>query len=707
MRTFLFLSFALLGAVCLLAAQEQNSEVIPVGADKFLRWHGHAGRTYFVQVSDPNDHLSSWTWAPIIETGNDEDISYEVDGTADKGFFRLWFTDEPTSDPDGDDFDGDGLSNWDEIHIYQTNPLKLDTDGDGMPDGWEVLYGLDPLGIWDRLLDFDGDGLSNIDEFLNGTNPFNSDTDGDGVSDGDEVAQGTDPNSAADFVLQWHKVTRSLRYDFDEYPPPNNKGTLTKTAEWDAALNTNEMLTAAIPFPDLKARLEMIAFPATPPATGGTNGLAPSEGQSHLLPNPPCYHATMNHQRLWLRRAQAEATAFQQRAFIVTERSIDGAAQPLTFESTDVTIPANGTTSGHIDLNKGFTQNFAGNESHTETFTGRLCPLDLRQTNMPNIGVVPENSTDLDGQRAERLIRVGGTAYVTGEPAMAQLRARFRDMPAAVSVEWRLEVRTERPGERFALDNRDFPGVNQWVTLAGDQEWDITAAMGGEFVGGNCTLHYRLNGGNAGNITFRLRGKNPLDAAARACIDASVAADFQAYAWAMARHESRQGNRVYNQFNTQATIEGTLNYGQPNGWGVCQIDRTAAEGGVTTAEVWNWHTNVAAMNAKLVEKQTTYNRFIGYFRDSYGEQENWSEPPAAHQIGNTTLPAEAWGVMVLYNGTGGVPWSEVPSHNQEFRSPWVFNPTTGVWSFHDNQNQYAGGPTRVRPELENTIQTQE
>jgi hypothetical protein len=174
----------------------------------------------------------------------------------------------------------------------------------------------------------------------------------------------------------------------------------------------------------------------------------------------------------------------------------------------------------------------------------------------------------------------------------------------------------------------------------------------------------------------------------------------------MAKHESRQGNRVYNQFNTQATIEGTLNFGGPNGWGLCQIDRTAAEGGVTPAEVWNWHQNVTAMLGKLNEKRDTYNRFIGYFRDSYGQQANWSEPPAAHTIGNTTLPAEAWGVMVLYNGAdGGVPVSAPPSRPQGFRSPWVFNPANGSWTFHDNSQDYAAG--RVRPELERTVNTNE
>ncbi len=187
-------------AVSPLQAQEQNSEIIQVSPDKFLRWHGHAGRTYFVQVSDPNDHLRKWTWAPIIETGNDEDISYEVDGTADKGFFRLWFTDQPTTDPDGDDFDYDGLTNWDEVSTHQTNPLKWDSDDDGLPDWWEIEHGLDPNddGSTDPANgangDPDGDGLTNEFEYWYYADPNLADTDGDGLNDFDEVfVHGTDP----------------------------------------------------------------------------------------------------------------------------------------------------------------------------------------------------------------------------------------------------------------------------------------------------------------------------------------------------------------------------------------------------------------------------------------------------------------------------------------------------------------------------------
>ena len=28
---------------------------------------------------------------------------------------------------------------------YLTDPTHNDTDGDGMPDGWEIKYGLNPL----------------------------------------------------------------------------------------------------------------------------------------------------------------------------------------------------------------------------------------------------------------------------------------------------------------------------------------------------------------------------------------------------------------------------------------------------------------------------------------------------------------------------------------------------------------------------------
>lgn len=122
----------------------QNSEVLVVpGEGKFFRWYGQQGRTYFFQASDPNDHLRSWIWSDAIESGNDELISYEFGGSADKGFFRLHYTDAPP--PNGVpleqwDADADGLGNALELSL-QGNPLKPDTSGDGIPDGWAHAFG--------------------------------------------------------------------------------------------------------------------------------------------------------------------------------------------------------------------------------------------------------------------------------------------------------------------------------------------------------------------------------------------------------------------------------------------------------------------------------------------------------------------------------------------------------------------------------------
>ncbi len=78
------------------------------------------------------------------------------------------------------------------IHVV-AQPNGIDADGDGMPDWWELKYGLNPYDPSDASQDPDHDGLTNLQEYLHGTDPFNPDTDGDGMNDGDEVAVGRNP----------------------------------------------------------------------------------------------------------------------------------------------------------------------------------------------------------------------------------------------------------------------------------------------------------------------------------------------------------------------------------------------------------------------------------------------------------------------------------------------------------------------------------
>ena len=48
-------------------------------------------------------------------------------------------------EPNGEDSDGDGISDLDETDIFGTDPQLADTDGDGVNDGLENQNGLDPL----------------------------------------------------------------------------------------------------------------------------------------------------------------------------------------------------------------------------------------------------------------------------------------------------------------------------------------------------------------------------------------------------------------------------------------------------------------------------------------------------------------------------------------------------------------------------------
>ena len=58
-----------------------------------------------------------------------------------------------------------------------------DLDGDGMPNPWEQLYGLDPNDPEDARLDIDRDLLTNFEEYELGTDPRKIDTDDDGLDD--------------------------------------------------------------------------------------------------------------------------------------------------------------------------------------------------------------------------------------------------------------------------------------------------------------------------------------------------------------------------------------------------------------------------------------------------------------------------------------------------------------------------------------------
>jgi hypothetical protein len=87
------------------------------------------------------------------------------------------------TNPRASDTDGDGLSDYQEVMVYQSqyDAKMWDTDGDGQSDGVEVA-------LMDTNGDFDRDGITNGDEgSVYGTDPTKEDSDCDGIRDGAEL----------------------------------------------------------------------------------------------------------------------------------------------------------------------------------------------------------------------------------------------------------------------------------------------------------------------------------------------------------------------------------------------------------------------------------------------------------------------------------------------------------------------------------------
>jgi len=129
---------------------------------------------YRIRYSGPDNVIERFTITsidPIV--GNWGIYKESSDGKLhpeDKGVLKIHYVAQESRTPR--DSDGDGLSDFDEITKYYTDPLNADTDSDRLTDGLEIELG---------------------------TNPLERDTDNGGVDDGTEVLKdGTDPNLKSD-----------------------------------------------------------------------------------------------------------------------------------------------------------------------------------------------------------------------------------------------------------------------------------------------------------------------------------------------------------------------------------------------------------------------------------------------------------------------------------------------------------------------------
>ncbi len=126
-----------------------------------------------------------------------------------------------STDPQNDDSDGDGLSDFYEIttnaaitNDYFTNPMTNDTDGDGLLDGWEIEHGANPTNGVDVGDDSDGDGLTNEDEEDLGTDPANLNdpvfVDDDGDNDMFKGEPNDDPSQDGSFLNAFDSIQKAI-----------------------------------------------------------------------------------------------------------------------------------------------------------------------------------------------------------------------------------------------------------------------------------------------------------------------------------------------------------------------------------------------------------------------------------------------------------------------------------------------------------------
>ena len=158
----------------------------------------------YIEVIETVDSSISYTAVPFIVRNTDDGYSVEPLDSDEDGLPDIFELKIDTAINNADT-DSDGLTDYQELVIVGTDPTKydsaeegisdaeFDSDGDGLSNIEEITRNTNPINQ-----DTDIDGLSDYDEiFVYDIDPIVADSDNDGIDDGSEIKLGLDPNSAA------------------------------------------------------------------------------------------------------------------------------------------------------------------------------------------------------------------------------------------------------------------------------------------------------------------------------------------------------------------------------------------------------------------------------------------------------------------------------------------------------------------------------
>jgi hypothetical protein len=133
-------------------------------------WFGIYGRSYFIQWSVD---LQAWSYASFVDF-SDGLHRRGMKSSTPKFFIRHILTDAPTTDPELEDFAGDGIGSLIKLKmgLDPFAPLAwVDVDGDGIHDAIEQFWFGSLTGTEGDEDDANGNGIRDIFELQAGNDP--------------------------------------------------------------------------------------------------------------------------------------------------------------------------------------------------------------------------------------------------------------------------------------------------------------------------------------------------------------------------------------------------------------------------------------------------------------------------------------------------------------------------------------------------------
>lgn len=757
MSRFLFLFCCILILISSLSTAQQNgiaqdSEIITTPAgDRFLRWYGHAGRSYFIQVSDQDEPLRKWNWAPIIEGGADAYIEHLIGGTASKAFVRLKYTSltpGPNETLDTADFDQDGLSNLSEIDPPlpllpkdATDPLDPDTDDDGLNDGYERDNGLDPN---DPNGDPDYDGRTNTQELADGTNPLASDTDEDGSPDGEEHANGTDPTSSTEFPTKVISIKRSSSGYYMTLGSYTWSYIYGDMSYLENTYNEDRGDTPLQLGDSVSKIATIFPYPSQPPLySEREDGISRDKFStavvtayalnSHTTDDDGIHvgEAT-SYPRLWVRTPASETQQIFR--FVKFTTLIISPDSPPHYpphvhsaEMVDIVVLANQILSNALDFTP-ILAPISHSQQHREEILCSVSLINQREyiLSSDDVAIVPKQNEEDTNIRSVAWIDAH-TSETVAEPRMPNLKFSIASLPPDLRLRAKLEIDYTRPyvghqnQDRVQIPaNGDFRDVTtQNWEIYDDPDW--IAAVNEGFFGGDATLIYqvtKLDGSvvlPSQTFQFRIAGQNPVDARCKTYTQQSPSAPW--YSYAIEKHESQAYNPgYYNQFwernGNNSPINQGINYtfknGEPlvvrspgetgvGGAGLAQVTGAGGNKNVPPPRdiLWNWQSNVDSFLAILAGKLQIAQNFMNDSTPGSGSnpRPKGQRPQTSFDTGqNVSVPSRLQGQITFGDNQGQRSPEDaiaIKAYNGA-SAHWCSwrGPTAHVWQFNYGQNNY-------------------